>query len=94
VCYCRADASGVHLPAAHGVAGDDPEDMHSSQLDRLHAAVPKTGARRGSCCGRLHGGAFCRRRHPRWDQLGTRAQRGRGCGGPSRAVREGGELTE
>jgi hypothetical protein len=40
---CRADASGVHLPAADGVPGDDPEDMHPRRLDVRHAAVQEAG---------------------------------------------------
>ena len=38
--FCRADASGVHLPAADGVPRNDAEDVHSSGMDHLHAPMP------------------------------------------------------
>ena len=71
---CRADAAGVHLPADDGVPEDDPADVHPSQLDGLHAAVPEAGGS-PACKGRR---AFYRRRDPRRGQQGTGAQRGRG----------------
>lgn len=48
-CVHRVDASGVHLPVAHGLPGEDSLHMHAGAAQQVHAPVqvPRHGGGSG-----------------------------------------------